>query len=205
MKPKVLGSASAETLRATYELESESDSSSSSSDDEGLVNPAEIVLAEIAGAAASAAADTAPVFDCNAGLRLSDSSDGEGGGDGEDGGAPIPDTQKKETNPLHSKINEKSSAEVRDFSDLQTFHQNLESAKEHLKKLCDDQKASSGAAEAESARDDNTDVTKLLSLGEGTSADAGSQPTRKRKKQQHDSDDSEWENVSGKQPKTDEV
>lgn len=225
MKPKVLGSASAEPVRATSDSDSSSsdievlirpgdigftqtaaESLSSTSGEEVLVRPIDVDFTQIVDATTSASTDTAPVFDCNAGLRLSDSSEEEGDGDGEAGGASVPDTQKKETNPLHAEINQKSSAEVRDFSDLQTFHKNLESAKEHLKKLCDDQKASSGAAEAESARADNTDVTELLSLGEGTSADARAQPTRKRKKQEHDTDDSEWENVSGKQQrKSDEV
>lgn len=193
-KPKAIGSSSSSSI-ARNNVESDS----SSSDEDGLVNPADLDFSQIAASAAIANKDVVPVFDCNAGVKLSDSDEENEEDEGEeikDEESPLPDTQNKIVNPIISKINKKSSNEVRDFSDLQTFHKNLESAKKHLTKLCEDQKKSSD--KSTNSNDDDTDVTKLLSLGEGIPQTSDSQSKRKRKKHQRDSDDSDWENVSGK-------
>lgn len=135
-----------------------------------------------------------------AGTRLSDSSDDE-----QDSVAHKKKAHAK-TGSITARINEQSSAEVRDFSDFHAFHNNLESAKAHLKKLCDEEKStipSSTKKNKSSSAADETDVTKLLSLGEGGSGTTtDSKSSRKRKKPINpDTDDSDWENVSGKKKK----
>lgn len=178
------------TIAAKYESESES------SDDGGLVAPEELDFESIAANAAAAAVakvdrEIVPTFDCNAGMRLSDSSDNEDDNAGTSAQAINKDTTEKGS--IIGKINAKSSEGVRDFSDFQTFTNNLNAAKVHMKKL-----------EAKhSATNDDTNISELLSLGEGSSKtsnkDEKKTQSRKRKKSEHDADDSDWENVaSGK-------
>lgn len=179
---------------ATYESESES------SDDNGLVAPDDLDFNSIAADAAATSTanlnkEIAPAFDCNAGMRLSDSSENEDDVDVDtaEHSAVTKSAQKKS---IIEKINAKSSAGVREFSDFQTFTKNIDAAKAHMKKLETKQTTST----------DETDITKLLSLGEGPSNNAVENHkslNRKRKKNEHDSDDSDWENVaSGKAKKS---
>lgn len=163
-------------------------SDSDSSDDEGLVNPNEIdynskffdVNKD------NENGEAAPVFDCNAGMNLSDSSGDE---DLED----VPNDEEmseenKKTASIINKINKKSSNEVHDFKNLREFAQNLETAKAHLAKLKNKETTAHKL-------NDDMDVTQLLSMGESASA----APSQKRKrKDDAQSDDSDWENVSGK-------
>lgn len=194
-RPKSIGIPS-----SSSKIENNEESDSSSSDEDCLVNPADLDFSQIAASVANENKDGAPMFDCNAGMRLSESEEENEEEEEEenDEETPLPDTQKKTVNPIISKINKKSSNEVRDFSDLQTFHKNLESAKKHLSKLCEDQKKTDTKSTNSNSNDNDTDVTKLLSLGEGIPQTSASQNNRKRKKHQRDSDDSDWENVSGK-------
>lgn len=193
-KTKTIPSTSQTTANDAY------NSQSASSDEDGLVAPDELDFNTIAADAAAASVanlnkETIPQFDCNAGIRLSDSSENEDG----DGYLAVATelsagTNAVEKNSVISQINAKSSAGVRDFNDFQAFTKNLNAAKAHMKKL--------EAKQTTSA--DETDITKLLSLGEGSSASATVKnpktPNRKRKKNEYDSDDSgDWENVvSGK-------
>lgn len=194
-KTKMLPSTS-QAPAATYESESES------SEDGGLVAPDELDFDSIAANAASTSAansskEIVPKFDCNAGMRLSDSSD-DNDDDDDDVGANNTehsiDTNAVEKKSIIDRINDKSSAGVRDFSDFQTFNRNLDAAKAHMKKLATKQTTST----------DETDITKLLSLGEGASNNVATttgiqnKSKRKRKKHERDSDDSDWENVAGK-------
>lgn len=164
---------------------------SSSSDDDGLVNPADLDFSQITKSVSNAnnSKDAVPSFDCNAGMRLSDSSDDE-----EENNCQTADPAKHQ---LVDHVKEKSSHEVRDFSDFHAFQNNFESAKNHLKKLCDDQKTLS-SSKTSPTKGDHSDVTKLLSLGEAqpSTSNATANP-RKRQKNRNDSDDSDWENVSG--------
>lgn len=189
-KTKMLPSTSQKAAAATYESESESES-----DDGGLVAHDELDFNSIAAdAAATSAANSSkeivPTFDCNAGMRLSDSSDNEGDDVDVDTTEHSADTDPAQKKSIIGKINAKSSAGVREFSDFQTFTKNLDAAKAHMKKLEAKQPTST----------DETDITKLLSLGEGSNnAENHNIPNRKRKKHEHDSDDSDWEKVaSGK-------
>lgn len=191
----MLPSTSQTAAAATYESESES------SDDDGLVAPDELNFTQIAAdAAASAAANSSkeiiPTFDCNAGMRLSDSSDNENEDADGDASEHSADTKTAEKKSIIGQINAKSSAGAREFSDFQTFTKNLDAAKAHMKKLEAKQTTST----------DETDITKLLSLGEGsasnTTVNHKSSQSRKRKKLDHESDGSDWENVaSGKAKK----
>lgn len=176
-------------------------SDSESSEDEGLVNPNEIDFnSEFfdvkTNKTQSQQADVVPTFDCNAGMNLSDSSDE----DNEDFAEVAPETSatgsaKKPS--IVDQINKKSSSEMHDFSSLQTFAKNLESAKAHLAKL-NEKEGSTSKANA-----DESDITKLLSLGEGGGkVSSPSSRKRKHKDERQHSDDSDWENVSGKRQKS---
>lgn len=171
--------------------ESATQSDSESSDDAGLVNPNEFNFnSDFFNVNANKQQsneqqqNNEPAFDCNAGLNLSDSSDN-------DELDEIPSETNKDADEKPSiidQINKKSSNEMHDFSNLQTFAKNLESAKAQLEKLKDKELNTS------MANTNETDITKLLSLGEGPST---SSRKRKHDAGQH-SDDSEWENVSGR-------
>lgn len=181
------------------------DSESESSGDEGLVRPSDIDFnADMFKAPSKTAAATsteAPSFDCNAGMKLSDSSDTDGNDENEENDFVEASTsnmvQIKSRNVLIDKINQKSSGEVHDFSNLQEFAKNLESAKAHLQKMKDKEAntAKSGGATNES------DVAKLLSMGEQKSVATAAKGAGSRKRKHKDEqplDDSDWENVSGK-------
>lgn len=174
-------------------------SDSDSSDGEGLVNPNDIDFnSEFFDVKAKDTAEQqpvengAPVFDCNAGMNLSDSSD-EDNADFDEVPAET-STSSAKTKSLVNQINKKSSNEMHDFSSLQDFAKNLETAKAHLEKLKQKEKGTS------KANTDESDVTRLLSLGEG--ATTSGTPSRKRKQKDGHSDESDWENVSGKKQKS---
>lgn len=172
-------------------------SDSGSSDEDGLVNPNEIDFKTIDVKAKQSnnqeqQRNNVPVFDCNAGMNLSDSSDEDS-----DEFTEVSPESNEEPNKKPSivdKINKVSSHEMHDFSSLQDFAKNLESAKAHLEKLKEN--------EANTSKTDKIDIKKLLSLGEGASAKTLNTPNRKRRhKDEQQSDDSDWENVSGKKQK----
>lgn len=172
-------------------------SDSDSSDDDGLVRPSQLDFnSEFFDVKATTkngqAESSAPVFDCNAGMNLSDSSDDDANEFDEVAPDTNSDTSKKPS--IINKINSKSSTEMHDFSSLHNFTKNLESAKAQLEKLKDKELiASTSKIDA-----DESDITKLLSLGEGAATiSSGTGRKRKHKDGQH-SDDSDWENVSGK-------
>lgn len=171
-------------------------SDSDSSDDEGLVNPKELDFNSKffdvkANKVDNQAEPSAPVFDCNAGMNLSDSSDDD---DGEFAEVDADETDSSKKPSIINKINSKSSNEMHDFSSLQNFAKNLESAKAQLEKL---KEKDAGASTSKSAADES-DITKLLSLGEGGATTASATGRKRRHKDGQHSDDSDWENVSGK-------
>lgn len=172
-------------------------SDSESSEDEGLVNPNEIDFnSEFFDVKAKKQdnqqqQDSAPVFDCNAGMNLSDSSDEDDDKEFSEVAAETNDEPGKKPS-IVDRINKKSSSEVHDFSSLQTFAKNLESAKAQLAKLNEKEASTS------KAKTDESDITKLLSLGEGMASVSTPSRKRKNKEDKHHSDDSDWENVSGK-------
>lgn len=175
-------------------------SDSDSSGDEGLVNPNEIdfnsAFFDVKAKDPSEQQQIengAPVFDCNAGMNLSDSSDEDN-----DNIAEVPAKSSKnaaKTKSIVNQINKKSSNEMHDFSSLQDFAKNLEMAKAQLEKL------KHKGTTASKANTDESDVTRLLSLGEGATISATPSRKRKRKDGRH-SDESDWENVSGKKQKS---
>lgn len=164
-------------------------SDSDSSDDGGLVNPndldfsSEFFDVKKVTNQSNELESNAPTFDCNAGMKLSDSSD--------DDEAAQSGNSKKPS--IIKQINSKSGNEMHDFSSLQSFAKNLESAKAQMEKL----KAKEANASTSKANADESDITKLLSMGEGATTSSGTSRKRKHKDGQH-SDDSDWENVSGK-------
>lgn len=174
-------------------------SDSESSDDDGLVNPNELDFSSDffhVKKATNEQETTAPTFDCNAGVKLSDSSDDDDEANeftevtAETEAATHNGTPKKPS--IIDQINSKSGNEMHDFSSLQSFAKNLESAKAQMEKLkAKEAIASTSKSTAES------DITKLLSMGEGATTSSNLSRKRKHKDGQH-SDDSDWENVSGK-------
>lgn len=178
-------------------------SDSESSDDDGLVDPNEIDYSsqffnvkKVANRSNEPESSSVPTFDCNAGVKLSDSSDGDDD-DNEftEVAAAAADTGSPKKPSIINQINSKSGHEMHDFSSLQSFAKNLESAKAQMEKL----KAKEAQASTSKFNADESDITKLLSLGEGTALATKSPSSRKRKhKDGQQSDDSEWENVSGK-------
>lgn len=180
-------------------------SDSESSDDDGLVNPNELDFSseffdvkKVANRS-NEQESGAPSFDCNAGMKLSDSSDGDDD-DNEftEVATDAAGTATSKKPSIIDQINKKSGHEMHDFSSLESFAKNLESAKAQMEKL----KAKEAHASTSKSNADESDITKLLSMGEGaatTAAAASSKPNRKRKhKDGQHSDDSDWENVSGK-------
>lgn len=173
--------------------------SDSGSSDEDLVKPKEsdynsAFFASNQPQQASTTTETQPPnFDCNAGIRLSDSSDDDEDDDTDEGSfVELPSTE-----PLadESVIDDAPPTQIyNDFKHLEEFNRNLESDKQILMKLREQELASTSKV------DDATDISKLLLIGEGiagqSSSTLGSQKRKHQKVQ--DSDDSDWENVSGK-------
>lgn len=182
-------------------------SDSESSADEGLVNPNELDFnseffdVKAIKSRTNEPSSSEPVFDCNAGMKLSDSDDDDDDDDFAEVANESNDNEtSKKTSSIINQINSKSGNQMHDFSSLQNFAQNLESAKAQLAKL--KQKDASGSA---ANAGDESDITKLLSMGEGSiavSATTSTTPSTSQRKRKHKdgqhSDDSEWENVSGK-------
>lgn len=170
-------------------------SDSDSSDDDGLVNPNELDFSseffdvKKVTNRSNEQESSAPTFDCNAGVKLSDSSDNDDDDNEFTEVATDAGTPKKPS--IIDQINSKSGNQMHDFSSLHSFAKNLESAKAQMAKL------KSKEANASTSKADESDITKLLSMGEGTATSSGTNRKRKHKDGQH-SDDSDWENVSGK-------
>lgn len=177
-------------------------SDSDSSDDDGLVNPNELDFSseffdvkKVANRSNELEPISAPAFDCNAGVKLSDSSDDDDDDNFTEVAADAADTATPKKPSIIDQINSKSGHEMHDFSSLQSFAKNLESAKAQMEKL----KAKDAQASTSKANADESDITKLLSMGEGTATAKVPASSRKRKhKDGQQSDDSDWENVSGK-------
>lgn len=158
----------------------DSDSDSSDSDSDNFVNPNDLDLSsEFFTKTAATEGDTAPNFDCNAGIAL-----GSSGSDDDDDDVEV-DKSK----------NQNSSTSSNDDGGLNRFQQyndNLEKAKSQLAK-----------AKFTLPVDTNKsiDVTKLLSMGEASTVDTKPVPKErknKRKKIEDESEDSDWEDVEGK-------
>uniref|UniRef100_A0A8D8BPB6 DNA repair protein complementing XP-C cells homolog n=1 Tax=Culex pipiens TaxID=7175 RepID=A0A8D8BPB6_CULPI len=120
-----------------------------------------------------------PQFDCNAGMNLSDSSDGEEASEGKLP-ASIP---KLAADQLISKINESSSGFM-NFNNLGEFNKKIQEAKDMLKNY----------QTKESQEGKEEDVSNLLALGE---AEAGVSPGKIGQASQPDieSEESDWEEV----------
>lgn len=187
--PKTIHSSSsvASTSKATHQSTSKAavkaaESDSSSSDDDNFVNPEELDLASAFFDKNNAQpAETVPNFDCNAGLLMagSDSEDDEDDVQTGAGRKPTSSQAKGGTG----------------LSQFQKFSENFERAKSQL------QKATFTPLNSSQNHNTSTDISKLLSLGEGVAAgDKASTalPRKRRKKDYDDSDDSDWEEVEGK-------
>lgn len=175
--------------------------SESSDDDDGMINPTELDFSseffnvKKATNQSNEEETSAPTFDCNAGMKLSGSDDDDENDEFTEVDAETADNRTPKKSSIINQINSKSSNEMHDFSKLHSFAQNLESAKAQMEKL----KANEAKASTSKAIADESDITKLLSMGEGGATATSSGTSRKRKhKDGHHSDDSEWENVSGK-------
>lgn len=127
-----------------------------------------------------------PQFDCNAGMRLSDSSD-----DDDQAEEPIPSSiQKVAAQKLINKINE-SSSEFLNFNNLGEFNKKIEEAKRMLK----DYQAKE--SQESTQKTNGEDVSNLLALGE---MEAGTSPGKQNDAGQHNeeeeaSEESDWEEV----------
>lgn len=135
-----------------------------------------------------------PIFDCNAGVRLSDSSDNDDDVDDDGSDGSFLEIPNKEPLLAESAAGDSSAThEYNDLRHLQEFNQNLESAKKKLSKLQEKEATTSKPAE-------ETDISKLLSMGEGTGGRISSTLSSQKRKRGHAqmSDDSDWENVTGK-------
>jgi len=155
-----------------------------------------------------------PNFDCNIGMRLSDSENSESDDDAVNEDAikmskATGNDNEKSTSDLVANINKKS-AETMCYQKLQEFSENLENAKEHLKNF------KSTTTLSDNNDNSNTiDVSQLLAMGEKTlspkkktpeksikkSSQSSSKSKNKRKIVEVDSNDSEesdWEEVEGK-------
>lgn len=189
----ILSNSKYEQRKAICSTSATAESESDSSGDECLVDPKKLDLnSEFFDvnntSKVSGQSDAAPSFDCNAGMKLSDS---ETDADEHNGKTEEENTDTKSSGSIIGKINQKSANEARDFSDLQDFTKRLETAKEHLRKL---QKKELLAP----ATHDDADVKKLLSLGEGASTSTAPVASQSRKRKKNESDGSDWENVTGK-------
>lgn len=181
-----------------------STSDSGSSDEDVLVKPKKSVYNSAISAPkqpqpASTSAETQPPnFDCNIGVRLSDSSDDDDEDDDDDGSfVEIPNKESVTAEPM---INDAPSTQTfTDLSHFNEFHRNLESAKQEMIKFKEQEQKQASTSKAA----DVTDISKLLLMGEGIAGKPSSTPgTQKRKHQNvQNSDDSDWENVSGKKRK----
>lgn len=125
--------------------------------------------------------ETVPNFDCNVGLKMSDSEEDD------ENFENIPSTSSFAAKCLTSLKEKKQEA---DFSKHQKFTQKLEIAKEHLKNF----KSNAFVG------DDKTevDISKLLEQGE-IDKESNSKESRVTKSKKHiaESDESDWEEVCG--------
>ncbi|XP_055539258.1 DNA repair protein complementing XP-C cells homolog [Wyeomyia smithii] len=159
------------------------DGDSESSGDEHLVNPDQLDLSsdffKAAPSDAGPSKQACPSFDCNAGMHLSDSSEGEG----ENGKLSVDRSAeaKRDTNrKLISNINKNSTSFVQ-FEGLNEFNRIVEQAKERA----------SSFNFMQAATDNSTDIGVLLAMGEH-------HPEEKRKKSKSNferNSDSDWEEV----------
>ncbi|KXJ68158.1 hypothetical protein RP20_CCG005379 [Aedes albopictus] len=165
------------------------DDESDSSGDDHLMKPEELDLSskffdKVDTTKQRHSEEAAPQFDCNARMRLSDSSE-----DDEQAEESIPASiQKVAAQQLINKINE-SSGEFLNFNNLGEFNKKIEEAKKMLKEY----QAKESQADSENAAGE--DVSNLLALGE---AEAGTSPGGKADAGQQNeeaSEESDWEEV----------
>lgn len=184
-KPKIAETTANKKSRAVSSNESESESSG----DDHLVDPNNLDFGSsfFNQTKSPDSSEKPPVFDCNAGLNLTDS---EGSGDEQQDAAKNDDeNDKKESKGSESvikKINKASSEQIHDFRELHDFTKRIETAKNQLKNFKSDRFPGT---------QEQTDVTKLLALGEGSKDKTG---TKRKATQEINSDDSDWEDVEGK-------
>lgn len=153
-------------------------SDSSSSDDDNFVNPDELDLrSPFFDKNNTQSQGIVPNFDCNAGINFTDSGTNDDNDDSTDSSSPSSQTKVPGTTAV--------------LNQFQAFTENLERAKSQF------QKASLKPTNSSQKSNDNNDISKLLSLGEGVSTSTII-PTKRRKKDYKESDDSDWEEVEGK-------
>lgn len=131
-----------------------------------------------------------PQFNCNAGVRLSDSSEEDESDKGEsDKEDSAGDRNRKANKDLIAKIN-KSSQSFVNFEGLDQFNRNIEHAKKQLKSF----------EGKESKNDSALDIGDLLAMGEDNKKETSSQPMKSSKsKRKKDDSDSDWEDVEEKE------
>ncbi|XP_062557649.1 DNA repair protein complementing XP-C cells homolog [Armigeres subalbatus] len=162
---------------------------SDSSGDDHLMNPEELDLSskffDKIETMKQQTVETVPQFDCNAGMRLSDSSDDDQAEEN------IPASiQKVAAQQLISKINE-SSGEFMNFNNLGEFNKKMEEAKKLLK----DYQSKESQECTQKAGEAGEDVSNLLALGE---TEAGISPGKRidaGQQNEEASEESDWEEV----------
>ncbi|XP_058451792.1 DNA repair protein complementing XP-C cells homolog [Malaya genurostris] len=159
-------------------------SDSESSGDEHLVEADKLDLNSdfFTSKACPSQAYEAPNFDCNAGMRLTDSSEDEEASEQDE-------TMKRESNKkLIKKINQTSQSFVQ-FEGLSEFNRKIEQAKASVSNFASKQVDSC----------DSTDIGNLLAIGEHQHGQSSSKKlTLKNKRKKHDSE-SDWEEVEEKE------
>uniref|UniRef100_A0A182P8P2 Rad4 beta-hairpin domain-containing protein n=1 Tax=Anopheles epiroticus TaxID=199890 RepID=A0A182P8P2_9DIPT len=196
--------------KPSVEAKSSTANDSDSSGDDHLVDPGKLDLgAKFFEKGApppsepSGSKDGPPHFDVNAGMRLSDSSDGEGG-DQHTGEESLPASiPKQAADKLISHINQQSS-EFMNFTNLDQFTAKLEEAKMFLKSYqqreTDGKVSPDPTAPSQTSEQKKENVSSLLAMGE---TDLVSSAGAKKASAAIDaSSDSDWEEVeAGDGPK----
>ncbi|XP_055610344.1 DNA repair protein complementing XP-C cells homolog isoform X2 [Uranotaenia lowii] len=164
------------------------DNSDSDSGDDYLVNPEKLDLnsdffkGEVS--VERTAKERPPQFDCNAGMRLSDSSDNENEEDVLPASIPKLAAQK-----LISTIN-KSSAGFMNFNNLEEFDKKIAEAKLLLKNY------KSKEVEEDSEFDKSKDISNLLALGEPEAGAGHLETSNVKDNEGSNSEESDWEEVA---------
>ncbi|XP_055614141.1 DNA repair protein complementing XP-C cells homolog [Uranotaenia lowii] len=177
----------AQTKKKATKKQNDSDSSG----DEHLVNPDQIDLRSdffSSPPAAVASSSKVPTFDCNAGMRLSDSSDNDDDDDGHHllQKQKISEEIKQAANKkLIAKINKTSESMVT-FAGHSEFNKKMEQAHAHL--------VSSNSVKLSRLPEELEDVGNLLALGEPKANSDDDKKAAKPVKRKNESD-SDWEDV----------
>ncbi|KAL1392867.1 hypothetical protein pipiens_012160 [Culex pipiens pipiens] len=162
--------------------------SDSDSGDEHLVNADQLDLNSdfFTEAPAKASAENAPRFDCDAGMRLSDSDSDEPADDDQKSAEEIEKAKRDANKKLIAKINKDSQGFV-NFEGLTEFNRKIEQAKAKL------------AATKEVPSEAPSGVSDLLAMGEQKAESSKGKSMARSARKKDDSDDDDWEDVEDKE------